>query len=310
MVAAGSAPARAAPYEPNETMAQATGPIIGGASYYAAIETTNDEDWFRFNATGQQLDIAVTLDHDPGCPALYAQLKSSDGRDAGGATLTTEGQTSHIRYTPAAGRYYLGFSSSSCAGMTYHFRIDPASAVSTQPPPPPPPPPASNQGPVAGFRVQATCTFRDGNTIYIDNECGSVFRPRVGETLLFTSTSSDPDGRITALNWDLNGDGTFSPNWSATTSYVFRHAGVRTVRLRATDDKGATSTASLALRILTLECYAALRSRDTTRENYQAARRRYARAHRPAVRRRLAKWRRYWRRALDRQNQRVWLNCQ
>src|SRR4051794_4630072 len=56
-----AAVAVAAPYEPNDSFAQANGPLIGGQNYDAAIETSNDIDWYFFNTSAQrQLDIALS----------------------------------------------------------------------------------------------------------------------------------------------------------------------------------------------------------------------------------------------------------
>jgi len=55
-----SAAAADGPYEPNNSFAQAHGPLTGGREYVAAQETQNDPDYFFFNTSGQrQLDIDV-----------------------------------------------------------------------------------------------------------------------------------------------------------------------------------------------------------------------------------------------------------
>ena len=65
--------------------------------------------------------------------------------------------------------------------------------------------------------------------------------PVPGETVTFTSKSSDPDGRITSLTWDLDGDGkTDAEGESVTWTYADR--GVYRVRLQVKDDEGGSAS--------------------------------------------------------------------
>lgn len=72
--------------------------------------------------------------------------------------------------------------------------------------------------------------------------------PVTGETVTFDgSASSDPDGTIAGYAWDLDGNGSFErvTGSAATTTTAFATPGVHTVRLRATDDTGATNVRSV-----------------------------------------------------------------
>ena len=65
--------------------------------------------------------------------------------------------------------------------------------------------------------------------------------PRLGETVTFTSTSTDPDaGQTLALAWDLDGDGQFDDSTAANPTRVYPSEGEKLVRLRVTDTAGAT----------------------------------------------------------------------
>src|SRR6266568_1658602 len=90
-------------------------------------------------------------------------------------------------------------------------------------PPPPPPPPPPNQPPTAAFTASCSvlaCTF--------------------------TSTSSDPDGSITAYAWSFGDGGTSTaPN----PSHIYTSEGTYTVQLTVTDDQGATSTTSQSVTV-------------------------------------------------------------
>jgi YD repeat-containing protein len=68
---------------------------------------------------------------------------------------------------------------------------------------------------------------------------------------LNASTSADPDGTITKYEWDLDGNGTYetSTGATATTTKTFTTSGDRTLRLRVTDNAGATGTTTLVLKV-------------------------------------------------------------
>ncbi len=62
--------------------------------------------------------------------------------------------------------------------------------------------------------------------------------------------SSDPDAAdALTYSWDLNGDGTYGDSTSATPSQTYPNAGTYTVRLRVTDQLGATGTAQRDIQV-------------------------------------------------------------
>jgi PKD repeat protein len=70
------------------------------------------------------------------------------------------------------------------------------------------------------------------------------------QAVIFTSTSSDPDGEIAQIRWDTDGDNNFNDDGSdIEAERTFPIAGSRTVRLRVTDDDGNTVTTSQILQI-------------------------------------------------------------
>jgi hypothetical protein len=127
------AAALADPYEPNDNIAQARGPLAGGVEYGGgAIDTDNDEDWFTFNVARQaQIDITWTTVPSPmsgTCPLLW--FLSAEGRfiNSGDSVVGCPG-SGHLLYTsPEPARYFLQVFGS--VGGTYSLRIDPAAAVS------------------------------------------------------------------------------------------------------------------------------------------------------------------------------------
>ena len=66
--------------------------------------------------------------------------------------------------------------------------------------------------------------------------------PAVGETVTFTSRSSDPDGPIAAEEWDLDDDGEFDDATGQVAAFAYASEGPRRASLRVTDDLGGVST--------------------------------------------------------------------
>jgi PKD repeat protein len=75
--------------------------------------------------------------------------------------------------------------------------------------------------------------------------------PDVGETINFTSTSTDPDGPgdIARLDWDLDGDGQFNNGSGATIQHSFATPGNKTVGLLVTDASGLTNSTTRTVRV-------------------------------------------------------------
>ena len=85
-----------------------------------------------------------------------------------------------------------------------------------------PPPPPANQPPVA----KASANTTSG---------------KVPLAVSFSSAgSSDPDGSISAYAWDLDGDGQFDDATGQNPSHTYTAAGSYAVKLRVTDDQGAS----------------------------------------------------------------------
>jgi PKD repeat protein len=75
--------------------------------------------------------------------------------------------------------------------------------------------------------------------------------PDVGETINFTSTSTDPDGAgdIARLDWDLDGDGQFNDRSGAAIQHSFGTPGNKTIGVRVTDNSGATHSTTRTVRV-------------------------------------------------------------
>jgi hypothetical protein len=132
-------------------------------------------------------------------------------------------------------------------------------------PPPPPPPPADpgpgNQPPVA--RYDRRCS-RVGTLVL----CAGLFVREERPVVLDASPSHDPDGSIVKFEWDLDGNGSFETDsgGTPTVTHTFRlFKGLvdprkRVVRVRVTDNKGATGTDQFTLSLLEPGCEDGVRS--------------------------------------------------
>ena len=72
-------------------------------------------------------------------------------------------------------------------------------------------------------------------------------KPIEGDTVTFTSTSTDPDGTIASTKWDLDGDGAYDDATGATATRKFTVPGSNPVGVRVTDDRGAVATSTMTL---------------------------------------------------------------
>lgn len=73
--------------------------------------------------------------------------------------------------------------------------------------------------------------------------------PLTGDTITLFSTSSDPNGPITSLAWDLKDDGKFADATGPTATVSFATAGPHRVLLRATNARGESTVAEAIIRL-------------------------------------------------------------
>jgi PKD repeat protein len=66
--------------------------------------------------------------------------------------------------------------------------------------------------------------------------------PKTLEQVTFTSTSTDPEGSIASLEWDLDNDGQYDDATGPTAQRSFPAAGTYAVKLKVTDSSGASAT--------------------------------------------------------------------
>jgi PKD repeat protein len=107
-----------------------------------------------------------------------------------------------------------------CPGATPN--PSPAPGPTPIPAPSPTSSPTSNRAPSASFSFAPAA-------------------PDVGQTVSFTSSSSDPDGSTVAHAWDLDADGAFDDGTQPTAQMAYSTGGPRIVSLRVSDGSGAFS---------------------------------------------------------------------
>lgn len=186
-------------------------------------------------------DTVITL------PANSASLNGSSSYDPDGTIVSYSWSwvSGPAQYTIASPSAAITAISNLVQG-TYMFRLTvtdnmgaSASAgvqvtVNAAPPPPPPPPPPANKPPVAIADSSVTMTL-PANSAVLDG-----------------SRSYDPDGTITAYSWSwISGPAqyTITSPGSVRTSVTNLTQGTYVFGLKVTDNKGATSTASLTITV-------------------------------------------------------------
>lgn len=117
--------------EPNESLPDALGPLLGGTLYSGAIQTENDEDWFVFHTVGgRAFDVSAVDTVEGG--SLRVELLDHRGDHL--ESIGVDGNTiEHIRRNApnAMTRYYLKVTGD--LDTTYQLRIDPADVLTTKP---------------------------------------------------------------------------------------------------------------------------------------------------------------------------------
>jgi hypothetical protein len=74
-------------------------------------------------------------------------------------------------------------------------------------------------------------------------------KPTEGREVTFASTATDPDGPLVKQEWDLDGDSRYDDAQGAVATTTKLKRGKRTVRLRVTDSKGATSSVVKSIQV-------------------------------------------------------------
>lgn len=73
--------------------------------------------------------------------------------------------------------------------------------------------------------------------------------PLTDDVVSFAAAAGDPDGSVTAIRWDLDGDGSFADASGPVASRAFSAPGAYAVAVAVTDSSGATTVASAGVTV-------------------------------------------------------------
>ncbi|WBW94879.1 M4 family metallopeptidase [Oceanirhabdus sp. W0125-5] len=122
-VGLGDVPVQDKPYEDNDTLSTAYGPLVSGTNYQAYIENSTDDDYYYFNALGKGT-ISVSLSNLAGDYDLY--LYNSSGRvvaKSENSSTNNEAITFSIR---RGDKYYVrvvGYNGAYSTSKLYNLKV-------------------------------------------------------------------------------------------------------------------------------------------------------------------------------------------
>lgn len=113
----------AGPYEPNDALANATGPLAGGQTYTGGIELQGDLDYFFFYVTspgeGQVTLAARNLGGGTGISNIDATVLDSSATPVGGLSYINRGQEKTATLILRPQKYFIEVRSTEGFGDTY-----------------------------------------------------------------------------------------------------------------------------------------------------------------------------------------------
>jgi hypothetical protein len=111
------------PYEPNDSVASAVGPVAGSQTYAGAIESQGDLDYFFFYVTapgaGQVTLTARNLGGGTGVSNIDATVLDSSMTPVGGLSYINRGQEKTATLTLRPQKYFIEVRSTEGFGDTY-----------------------------------------------------------------------------------------------------------------------------------------------------------------------------------------------
>ena len=208
--------------------------------YTPANPTPGEEVTFRSTSTGPP-EHTQFLAHE-------WDLDGDGQFDDGNETVAHHAYPAGVHVVRLRARY-LG------ADGTHSAVAERSLTVGQPQPQPTPEPPAGNQAPVATYDTQCK---KVGTLV----SCAGLLARESVPKVLDASPSHDPDGSIVRYEWDLDSNGVFERDTGATPTVTHTFEALkglvdtrkRIVRVRVTDDKGATATDEATLTLLEPAC--------------------------------------------------------
>jgi PKD repeat protein len=101
-----------------------------------------------------------------------------------------------------------------------------------------------------GHTSTTTATFRVNAPPVAAIGAPSPSKPIAGDTVTFRSTSTDPDGTVTQVAWDLDHDGIYNDATGPVAQRTFATAGTYSVGVLVTDNDGATNATTRTIAVV------------------------------------------------------------
>lgn len=120
------------PFEPNDTLQTAFGPLVPAVGYTAQFESASNPDWYYlYTAAPGTVDVAIALatcsttSTGPSCSNVTARVYNGDGGLVGSAIVNTTGTPTHISFdAPRRWRYSISLQQAGVGGATYTLSAD------------------------------------------------------------------------------------------------------------------------------------------------------------------------------------------
>jgi PKD repeat protein len=213
-------------------------------------DSTSTSPKFTY-ATAGTYNVGLTVTDSTGATNTLVQpvtiqggQPSADFTSAPAAPLPAQAVAFMASVTPTAGQTITAIDwDFDYAGTASEFQVDASGANAAQ------------AFPTAGVHSVALRATESGggfvivtHTVTVDAPPVAAFTfapvsPVAGDTVVFASSSADPDGPIASMAWDLNGDGRFDDASGPVASMRFNAPGAHTIGLAVTDAQGATGFA-------------------------------------------------------------------
>lgn len=121
--------------EPNETLAEAGGPLLSGAWYFSRLDTANDQDWLRFYVRpgAGEVDVRVVSFGPPACSGPFLVLTNARGDEVASGTQA-RGVIEHLTHNAGRGAQLFLHSMGTradCVGASVVWQVGPKEAVMT-----------------------------------------------------------------------------------------------------------------------------------------------------------------------------------
>jgi PKD repeat protein len=209
-------------------------------SYTVAVRVTSSEPLDNQSIASQVITIAQA-NRPPTVAFTFSPLSPQIGDDVLFASDASDPDGNPLNYlwtfgdgTPTSTQRNPLHKYQSAGTKTVTVRVTDPSGLSAT---------ATRQIAVRGLLVP-------GNAVPVVAFAFSPRSPRIGDSVEFISSTTDPEGDLREQAWDLDGDGEFDDARGDEVVYTFATAGAKVVRQRATDGAGGTAIAERTLTVL------------------------------------------------------------